>query len=79
MIIPDELLIADGLDQAFIGHIERMNEPPVAVYDIEKIIGIFMTRDGMTQEEAEEFFAFNVDGAYVGPQTPAYLIKPEEE
>jgi hypothetical protein len=79
MIIPDELLTAIGLDDAFIGHIERMNEPPVAVYDREKIIQIFMTRDGMTWEEAEEFFEFNVGGAYMGPQTPAYLIRPEEE
>jgi hypothetical protein len=29
----------------------------------------------MTSEEAEEYFEFNVQGAYVGENTPAFLIK----
>jgi hypothetical protein len=27
----------------------------------------------MTHEEAEEYFSFNVEGAYVGEQTPVFL------
>ena len=30
-------------------------------------------RDGMTQEEALEFFEFNVVGAWVGEQTPIFV------
>jgi hypothetical protein len=40
-----------------------------------------MERDGMTEEEAIEFFEFNVVGAYVGGGTPVYVrvgSKPED-
>jgi hypothetical protein len=31
-----------------------------------------MTDDGMSQEEAEEYFSFNVEGAWVGENTPLF-------
>ena len=32
-----------------------------------------MTRDGMTEEEAQEYFDFNVEGAYMGEKTPIWV------
>ena len=32
-----------------------------------------MQRDGMTEEEAQEFFEFNIACAYVGEYTPIYM------
>jgi hypothetical protein len=32
-----------------------------------------MQRDGMTEEDASDYFEFNIEGAYVGPQTPIYV------
>ena len=32
-----------------------------------------MVKDGMTRDEAEEYFDFNTQGAWVGEQTPGYL------
>jgi hypothetical protein len=64
-----EALLADGLDNALIGYSTKGN----AIYSITKIIEIFIERDGMSQEEATEFFDFNVDGAYVGEYTPIYI------
>ena len=78
MVIPDGLLIANGLDAAYLGYIERTNEPRVAVYDMEKCIQVFMEDEGMSREEAEEWFDYNVAGAYVGAQTPAYLVREDE-
>jgi hypothetical protein len=43
------------------------------IYDEDKCIQILMERDGMTDEEAIEFFEFNVVGAYVGEYTPVYV------
>lgn len=46
-----------------------------AVYSREKIIETLMEADpasGMTYEEAEEFFEFNVAGAYI-PDGPVYV------
>ena len=32
-----------------------------------------MKRDGMTHDEATEFFEFNVVGSWVGEETPIFL------
>jgi hypothetical protein len=69
----EEMLLCDGLEDALVGVSYRCNQPPIAVYDIEKIIAIYMDRDGMSEEEAREFFEFNVIGAWVGDRTPAFI------
>ena len=43
------------------------------VYKTEGILKILMDRDGMTYDEASEFFDFNVAGAHMGVYTPLYL------
>lgn len=70
---PDVLLM-DGLDDAIIGTSQRINEPVLAVYSWEKIINIFVERDGMDFEEAVEFVEFNILGAWVGENTPIVVM-----
>jgi hypothetical protein len=75
---PDALL-ADGFDAAIIGIAERATQPALVVYDAEQCIAILMTRDGMTREEAWEYFEFNTLGAWVGEMTPLFLtLKPPQ-
>ena len=74
-----ELMLADGFEAAIVGIAEGCGRSPAVVYDREKCVAILMERDGMDRDEAEEFFDFNVSGAYVGPGTPVFLVKPEEE
>jgi len=62
------LLFADGFDEAIIGVEERAG---VVAYDIDKIIEILMRE--MTEDEAVEYFEFNILGAYVGEKTPVYI------
>ena len=69
-INPDAML-ADGLDDALAGYDSRGR----AVYHIEEILGILMVRDGMTEEEAVEFFDFNIECAHVGQFTPIYMYE----
>jgi len=71
-----EALFADGFDDAYVGWIENRwveDGGPVAVYSRRKCIEVLM-REGMDEEEAAEFFEFNVAGAYVGPNTPLFLV-----
>jgi hypothetical protein len=68
-----EALLADGFEDAFVGMCEVFGRPPLATYDREKCIEILVNRDGMTDEEAVEFFEFNVAGADVGENTPIFL------
>ena len=67
------LLFADGFDDAIIGVAERIGMEPVVAYDTDKIIEI-LSRD-MTEDEAVEYFDFNIIGAYVGERTPIYIKK----
>ena len=67
----EDALIADGLDEA-------INLGPVAAYSVEKIYGILMTRDGMTYEEAIEFFEYNIKGSWMGEYTPVYIYTNED-
>ena len=67
-----EILCADGYDEALIGYVDRFGQEPVALYDRARYIALLVERDGMTEDEAEEFFAFNVIGAWVGEYTPAF-------
>tara|TARA_R100000951_G_scaffold87391_1_gene75154 strand:- start:232 stop:483 length:252 start_codon:yes stop_codon:yes gene_type:complete len=68
----DELLLADGFDKAFVGVVRGAGTPDVAVYNEQKCLEILMD-NGMTGEEATEYFEFNVVSAYVGEKTPVFL------
>ena len=68
----DEALFADGFEDALIGVGVIFNRS-LATYDMRKCIDILMKRDGMTEEEAVEYFDFNVTGSYVGENTPVFV------
>ena len=73
----DDVLLADGLDDAFLGVAHRGGGPPVAVYDYAACVAVLQRDQGWDEEGAEEWMAFNVAGAYVGPQTPFFLRRAE--
>lgn len=66
----DEFLIADGFNDAVIGIDSGLDR---LVYSSEKCVEILMERDGMSFDEAVEFFEYNVAGAYVGELTPIFV------
>ena len=75
-------MLADGLDGALIGIVRdrwRCNGDPIAVYDRAKCIEILAKDMEISPEEAEEFFEYNTAGAYVGPTTPMFLERPDED
>ena len=69
----DEILLADGFEDAFMGIVESNGSHPKALYDEDICVDTLMERDDMSYEEAVEFFQFNVAGAYVGEYTPAFV------
>jgi len=73
----DEVLVADGLDDAIIGYVERCGEPIRLVYDREKAIEILMQDIG-DREAAVEYFDFNTAGAWVGEQTPFWFTSLDD-
>ena len=69
----DEILLADGFEDAFMGIAESFGSAPKALYNTEECIDTLTVRDGMSYDEAIEFFNFNIAGAYVGEHTPAFV------
>jgi len=68
-----DILIADGFEEAFIGVAEQFNTT-IAVFDKQKCIDLLMKQD-MSFGDANEYFEYNVQGAYVGENTPAFLTR----
>jgi hypothetical protein len=68
----DLLLLPENFDKALIGFIERAGMEPVALYDREIVLRVFMDNDGMSMDEATEWFEYNVLGSYIGVGTPAF-------
>lgn len=74
----DKTLLIEGADDAILGFIQRCGQPPVAIYDNDRLIEHFMAQ-GMTFEEAVEWIDYNVIGAWVGEGTPAVLVRATRE
>jgi hypothetical protein len=69
-----EARMADGFEDALVGIVIQATHHPVALYDREKCLQILMNRDGMTEDEAIDFFEFDVAAAQMGSGTPAFAI-----
>lgn len=65
----DEFLKADGFDEAIIGIDE---ETMRLIYSVSKCIDIL--KKDMEEEEAVEYFNFNVKGSYMGEKNPIWCI-----
>ena len=67
-----DVLIADGFDKAIMGIVERSGMNPVVLYNKNKCIDIMIKRDKMTEEEAIEFYYYNIVGSHMGDYTPCF-------
>ncbi len=72
----EELVLFDGMEDAFVGVAERFEEGGhryFLVYSYEKMVAILTDGDVMSDEDAREYLEFNTVGLYAGPGTPAIL------
>lgn len=69
-----ELLKVDGHDNAYIGLGSSIGEADRLVYDSDIILDNLIAQ-GMTEEEAQEYFNYNILDAYVGDKMPLYVSK----
>lgn len=73
----EDAVLFDGYEDAIIGVAERCSQPLLVVYDAHKCVKILMERDGMSEEDAHEWFEFNVLGCWAGDNTPLFLWRPD--
>lgn len=67
--INPEAKLADGFDECLIGYFTD----GTACYGADLMIGVLMSRDGMSYDDALEYFHYNIEGSYVGEFTPRYM------
>jgi hypothetical protein len=68
-----QLLKLDGFDDCYLGLGESYGTLPALIYDHSKIIEK-LKQDGMDNEEAQEYFDFNILGSYLGEKMPIFLM-----
>jgi hypothetical protein len=66
----EELLIANGFDEAVIGIATDFTEPRL-IYSVKKCLEILVS-ENMTYEDAMEHFTYNVSGGWIGEKTPIW-------
>lgn len=73
ILIQDEGLVTwDDCDEAIVGIVSRCGMGTLVLYDRDKLVEVFIGK-GMTHSEAEEWVSFNIEGAYVGDETPMIM------
>jgi hypothetical protein len=66
-------ILLDGLEEAIIGIVEEFGNGKRILYSKRIILSLLQIRDGMTEQEAEEFYDFNILGLYAGEQNAVFL------
>jgi len=67
--INPDALFADGYDECLCGY----DPEGRACYMADHVIDELRKRDGMSYDDALDFFHFNIGGAYMGEHTPLFL------
>jgi hypothetical protein len=70
--LPHTMIEYPDLEPYRIGVVHRYGMPGIVCYDLEGVLSSYQ-KDGMTYEEALEYFEFNVIGAWFGESTPCFL------
>lgn len=65
------MLLANGLNAAIIGL--STTPTPRAVYAISKVLEILQAEHDFDEDEAIEWFEYNIECAYVGEGTPIWV------
>lgn len=70
----EELIFLEGpeFDAAIIGTIERFGQPRIVCYDYRKVMRV-LVKQGMSHDDAVEWYEFNIIGAWMGEETPCFL------
>ena len=64
-----DILLPDGFERAFVG---AALDPPRAIFSIDLCVKTLIDQ-GRGQEDAEEYFWFNMAGSHMGDNTPLFI------
>jgi hypothetical protein len=64
-------ILLDGFDDCIVGITEEFGNEPRVLYSRDKIITKLM--EDMTEDEAYEYYYYNILGGYFGERNPIFL------
>ena len=76
--IYDGLLVMDHFDDCIIGVVKGIDNEDKICYSYQCIIAKLIRDDEMEEEDAIEYFEYNMMGAYVGENTPCFLFTEDD-
>ena len=68
----EDLMLMDDYNDCIVGVAERFGSGSHVVYDLNKVLNK-LVESGMNEEEAREYYEFNMIGSYVGDNTPSFI------
>mgnify|MGYP000017284498 CR=1 FL=1 len=71
--IAEGAIVMDGFDDCIVGVSEEFGRGTRIVYSKQRIIQKMVKTDLMTEEEADEYFYFNMVGGHFGERNPIFL------
>lgn len=66
-------IILDGFEDCIVGITEEFGGIVRLLYSTQKIINKLM-EDGMSEEDALEYYSYNIYGGHYGEQNPIFLM-----
>tara|TARA_R110000824_G_scaffold218435_2_gene405054 strand:+ start:5475 stop:5783 length:309 start_codon:yes stop_codon:yes gene_type:complete len=67
-----EAMTMDGFDDCIIGVCQRFGQEEIITYSLDRVIKKLESQ-GMTYDEALEWYEFNMIGSWVGETTPCFV------
>jgi hypothetical protein len=72
MFPEEDILKADGYDYCILGFDYSWDGTIRLIYSVNSILNVLINENDMDEDEAIEYFEFNIRGAYVGEKTPIW-------
>tara|TARA_R110002020_G_scaffold203139_3_gene406450 strand:- start:222 stop:506 length:285 start_codon:yes stop_codon:yes gene_type:complete len=73
----EALLLDEEFADAIVGIAHQFTKS-LPVYDVKKILEIMMKKWDVSEEEAYDWYEYNMQGAYVGENTPLFLERIDD-
>lgn len=73
-LAPDAMIMP-GYDDCIMGVALQFGKPTCIAYDKDKVIQRLIQKEGMSHEDAYDWFEYNMLGSYVGEGTPVFIMR----
>jgi len=73
MDFAEEAIVLEGFDDCIVGLTEEFGHGFRVLYSVKCIVNKLM-QDGMSEDEALEYYGYNILNAYMGEQNPIFLV-----